>query len=73
MAHGPERLWRVRKQHRSIDAILLTTEEPPAVEVRYFRDDRLLYARRWPERELAVQEAADRLRELQRAGWTTHW
>jgi hypothetical protein len=68
-----ERLWRVRKQHRHIDAVLLTLEDAPAVELRYFRDDRLLVARRWPAREPALEEAAAKLNELQRAGWTTHW
>jgi hypothetical protein len=30
-------------------------------------------ARRWPSREAALTGAADQLRELQRAGWNTHW
>ncbi len=72
-AGDAERLWRVRKQHRHIDAILLTLDEVPAVELRYFRDDRLLFARRWPDREPAVAEAATKLKDLQRAGWTNHW
>jgi hypothetical protein len=68
-----ERLWRVRKQHRHIDAVLLTLADAPGVELRYFRDDRLLFARRWPGREPALAEADTKLKELQRAGWNTHW
>jgi hypothetical protein len=71
--HEAERLWRVRKQHRHIDAILLTLADSPGVELRYLRGDKLLVARRWPERGPAVEEATARLEELQRAGWTTHW
>jgi hypothetical protein len=73
MAHAPERLWRVRKRHQSIDAVLLALDATPAVELRYFHDDKLLYARRWPDRGPAVEEATAKLRDLQRAGWTTHW
>ncbi len=68
-----ERLWRVRKQHRHIDAILLTLAEAPAVELQYFRDDKLLIARRWPSRAPAIEEASAKLADLQRAGWSTHW
>jgi hypothetical protein len=40
--------------------------------VRFFYDGSLVFAQRWPTRDEAL--AARRpLRELQRAGWVTHW
>jgi hypothetical protein len=72
-----ERLWRVRKDSRWIEAHVLVHEsENPlgsGVELQMFRDNRLLYARRWPTRAHAVVEADNKLRELQLAGWATHW
>lgn len=67
-----ERLWRVRKAHRSIDAVL-QPDEAGGAEIQFFYDDELLYRRTWETRELALKEATIRLRELQRAGWTPHW
>jgi hypothetical protein len=42
-------------------------------ELRFFRNDRLMLARCHERRETACVEADERLRELQRAGWNTHW
>jgi hypothetical protein len=41
--------------------------------VQFFYDGAMLWARRWPSRQLALDHAEAQLRELQRAGWNTHW
>ena len=56
-----------------MDARLLASTETGDVELQYFHDGRLIVATRAPSREAAVTDADARLRELQRAGWTTHW
>jgi hypothetical protein len=68
-----ERLWRVRKQHVWIDAQITDARDGRGVDLRFYYDARLVLARRWPTRALAVNAAGERLRELQRAGWNTHW
>jgi hypothetical protein len=67
----PDRLWRVRKDHTWIDAQV--RERVGAVEVRYFYDGEPILSQHWPTRRLALTDAATRLRDLQRAGRTTHW
>jgi hypothetical protein len=67
------RVWRLRKDHTWIDAHIRDCPESDEVEIRFFYDGALLVARRWPSREQALTHAADRLQDLQRAGWTTHW
>jgi hypothetical protein len=66
-----ERLWRVRKNHTSIDAHI--SDRGVGVEIRYFYDGEPVLSQQWPTRQLALTDAAARLRDLQRAGWTTHW
>ena len=66
-----ERLWRVRKNHTSIDAQI--SDRGVGVEIRYFYDSEPVLSQQWPTRQLALTDAAARLRDLQRAGWTTHW
>jgi hypothetical protein len=66
-----ERLWRVRKNHTSIDAHI--RDLGAGVEIRYFYDGEPVLSQQWPTRQLALTDAAARLRDLQRAGWTTHW
>jgi hypothetical protein len=66
-----ERLWRVRKNHTSIDAQI--TDHDGAVEMRYFYNGEPLLSRHWPTRQSALADAAARLQDLQRAGWNTHW
>jgi hypothetical protein len=72
-AHLAERVWRVRKHHTFIDAHIRDSPDSSDVEVRFFYDGALVIARRWPSREQALAHAGDQLRELQRAGWNTHW
>jgi hypothetical protein len=66
-----ERVWRVRKNHTSIDAQLSDRED--GVEIRYLVGGDRVVSQRWPTRQLALTDAAARLGDLQRAGWTTHW
>jgi hypothetical protein len=72
-----ERLWRARKDSRTLDAYLLTdSSSRPAsgdVEIRLYYEGEFLYERQWPSRELAVQDATEKLKALQIAGWATHW
>jgi hypothetical protein len=72
-AAGPtERLWRARRRHDHVDALLL---DPPGgpIELRYHLNDRPMLAWRFASREEAAAEADRRLQELLRAGWTLHW
>lgn len=71
MSHDAVRLWRVRKANTWIDAQLISGSA--AIEVRFFLDGERVFSRTFPTRALATDDARHRLRELQRAGWTTHW
>lgn len=71
MVDGRVRLWRARKDHTWIDALLTDIDE--AVEVQFFLDGALLVKRAFPTRAIAAADAERTLRELQRAGWNTHW
>jgi hypothetical protein len=42
-------------------------------DLQFLHNDRILLTRRYAQRDLACAEAAARLRDLQRAGWTAHW
>jgi hypothetical protein len=64
-------LWRARRRHHHIDAVLGVGTAGWAVE--YFRDDRPLVTREFSDQELAREDASWRLRELQRVGWVVHW
>jgi len=66
-----ERLWRLRRRHAHIDALLRPRDG--AWDLRFTRNERVLLTQEFPDRESACAAAEARLRELQRAGWTTHW
>jgi hypothetical protein len=66
-----ERLWRVRKNRTWIDARV--TMGRAATEVHFYLDGERVFSREFPTRALATADAQRRLRDLQRAGWTTHW
>jgi len=70
-SHDVIRLWRVRKNRTWIDAHV--TVGPGGIELRYFLDGERIFSRQFPTRALATADAQHRLRDLQRAGWTTHW
>ena len=67
----PERLWRIRKSHSWMDARLAADEA--GCHVEFFYGATRLCARRFPTRALAEADAQSTLRDLLRAGWTTHW
>ena len=65
------RLWRVRKRHDYIDALLQETAD--GWQLEFGRNDRPLVVWRFETQSEAQREADKRLRDLQRAGWTSHW
>jgi len=65
------RLWRVRRRHDHIDAML--TMVGARWQLEFARNDRPFLAWRYDGRAEAVAEADARLQELLRAGWNTHW
>jgi len=69
----PVRVWRVRKDHTWVDARIRECRDAGGVELQFFYDGALMVARKWPSRESALTEAEQQLRDLQRAGWNTHW
>lgn len=70
-AQAFERIWRVRRRHAHIDALLRPLGT--TWELRFTRNDRVLVTQEFPERDAARAVADARLRELQRAGWNIHW
>lgn len=67
------RIWRLRKLHQQVDALLRDDGESGGVETRFLYNGELAYLRRWPTRELALADAAEKRAELEREGWTAHW
>jgi hypothetical protein len=65
------RLWRVRRRHDHIDAVL--SGAASAWTLEFLRNDTPFLAWRYPDRDSAVAEADLRLQGLLRAGWTAHW
>jgi hypothetical protein len=68
-----ERVWRIRKNHTWIDVQIRNCPGADLVEIQFFYDGALMFARRWPSREQALAHAEGQLRDFQRAGWNTHW
>jgi hypothetical protein len=67
-----ERLWRVRKDHRLIDAVVhVRTGEGVSLNIHY--NGEATYTCCLPTLDLAVREAADWLDGFLRQGWSTHW
>jgi hypothetical protein len=66
-------LWRARKDHVWIDARLHDPADGSDVELQFLYEGELMLAQSWPTRERAIAHAAERLRDLQRAGWNPHW
>ena len=67
------RVWRLRKNSTWLDARLSESTEDAGVELRFYRDNSRISSPRWPSREEAMTDAERQLRELQRAGWNSHW
>jgi hypothetical protein len=68
---GPVRLWRARRQHDRLEATLARNDDGWAVEFRL--NDRGFVSLRFRGEARAREYAAVRLRELERAGWASHW
>lgn len=66
-----DRLWRVRKRHDHVDALLRATAK--GWRLQFARNDRALIVWEFPTEREARDEADRKLRELQRVGWNLHW
>ena len=62
------KLWRLRKRQQSIDAILRDD-----VTLEFVMNGKRMTARRCGSRAQAVNAATEKRKELERAGWATHW
>ena len=67
-----ERIWRLRKRQQSIDAVLRTSGDGGCA-LEFTMNGRRLTVRRCASRAQAVKAATDKRKELERAGWATHW
>jgi hypothetical protein len=63
-----ERLWRLRKRQQIIDAILRE-----GVTLEFVMNGKRVTARRCASRAQAIKAATEKRKELERAGWATHW
>jgi hypothetical protein len=68
-----QRVWRLRKQHQSVDAELRGASDGYGVEIQFLLNGEVSYRRQWPTREAALAEAAAKRDELERHGWMEHW
>lgn len=64
-------LWRARRRHAHVDAVL--AETPEAWTVQYLRNDKPLVTMEFTDERTARHHARTKLRELQLAGWMEHW
>jgi hypothetical protein len=69
----PERLWRVRKDHRIVDAMVQGCSGGEGVRLIIDYNGEASYSCRLPTHDAAVREAGDRLHDFLRQGWSTHW
>ncbi len=65
------RLWRARRRHDAIEAHVVSDAGTWLLSFRF--NDRRMLTWRFPTREQACADAERRLRDLQRAGWNSHW
>jgi hypothetical protein len=68
---SPARVWRVRKRHDHIDAVIGSTRD--GYEAAFYWNDRLLIALPFADRPAAEREVEARRRALHEVGWTVHW
>ena len=71
MGPSSSRIWRLRKLHQQADA--RERDDERGVEIQFFYNGSLAYARRMPTRALALAEAAEKRAQMEREGWTEHW
>ena len=65
------RLWRARRRHDHLDAML--AERVGRWVLQFILNDRVIVSWPFAGRDDGTAEAAKRLQELQRAGWTVLW
>ncbi|MEZ5319913.1 MAG: hypothetical protein R2752_21095 [Vicinamibacterales bacterium] len=65
------RLWRMRRRHHHIDATL--ARAGAAWQLTFLRNDQPMIVWRYDDEAAARAEADLRRRDLERAGWTSHW
>lgn len=65
------RLWRARRRHDRIDAVLQRAGSGWVLQ--FSRNDKPMLSRPYARQADARADAATRLKELQRAGWVDHW
>jgi hypothetical protein len=68
---GRVRLWRARRRHVHIDAVL--NRDNGRWILIFLRNDRPLAAIDFGSETAARSAARAKLRELEVAGWTDHW
>jgi len=68
-ARRAEKLWRVYKDHHTLDADLRSHAESHDVELQILGDGHLLLGRRYGLRELATAEAHALLQHYRANGW----
>ncbi len=72
MSDTGHRLWRLRKLHQAIDAMLADAGDG-GTRLQVLLNGEVMYTRHWPTRAPALEEAAGRRAELEREGWMPHW
>ena len=68
---GRIRLWRARRRHLHIDAMLEPSRH--SCTLIFLRNDRPLAALDYPNERAARSAGRARLRQLEMAGWVEHW
>lgn len=63
----------MRKDHAWIDARIRGGGSSAAVELQFYYDGTMVFARTWTSREAALAEAEAQRQDFQRAGWNPHW
>ena len=64
------RLWRVRKDHHTLEADLRSHDDSYGVELQILCDGDLVFGRHYDRRELATGEAHALLQHYRADGWT---
>lgn len=65
------RLWRMRRRNQQIEATL--AQAGPSWELTFARNHKPMLVWRYKEPGAARAEADAHRRELERAGWVSHW
>jgi hypothetical protein len=65
------RLWRMRRRHQQIEASLAPAGSD--WELTFLRNHKPMLMWRYADETAARTEAETHRRELERAGWVSHW